>query len=341
MNKETKALIHTAVEAFAGATGLKAGHRYNARDKNRFPDGRLCIDQKKLRQDLAIQVKKAVTRTTVGLRHAELADDRDGCILLTTYIAPPIADLMRKNDLFFMDTAGNAYINKFPLYVFIKGNKPAEKTKAATMRRIWKPAGLKVIFAMLNNPDRADRTYRQIAAATGTALGTVEWTIRDLKATGFLLDMGRRKRRLTNKATLLKRWVEAYPEQLRPKIVIDTFTADDPGWWKAVKIGKYGGCWGGEVAAAKLTRRLKPQMVTIYADQLPGRLIIDNKLRRATDGEIEILKPFWNFEHDLTKRDIAPPLLVYADLMATGDQRNVETAGIIHDKYLARLDRKD
>ena len=110
---------------------------------------------------------------------------------------------------------------------------------------------------------------------------------------------------------------------------------------KAVKIGEYEGCWGGEVAAAKLTRRLKPQMVTIYADQLPGRLIIENKLRKAADGEIEILKPFWNFEHDLTNRDIAPPLLVYADLMATGDQRNVETAGIIYDKYLARLDRKD
>ena len=129
MNKETKALIHTAVEAFAGATGLKAGHRYNARDKNRFPDGRLCIDQKKLRQDLAIQVKKAVTRTTVGLRHAELADDRDGCILLTTYIAPPIADLMRKNDLFFMDTAAMRISTSFRCMYLLKVISQLKKQK--------------------------------------------------------------------------------------------------------------------------------------------------------------------------------------------------------------------
>ena len=341
MNIKTKELILTAINAFVNATGLKAGHQYKVRDKNRYPGGKLRIDHQKVSWDMAIQVKHTVNRTTVGLRHAELAKDRDGCVLLTTYITPPIADLMRNNGLFFIDTAGNAFINKPPLYVYINGNKPQVKVEAANTRRLWKPAGLKVIFAMLNNPDLVNWTYRQIAAATGTALGTVEWTIRDLKETGFLLDMGRRNRQLINMATLMKRWVEAYPEQLRPKLLIEKFAADDPGWWKAVKIADYGGCWGGEVAAAKLTRRLKPALVTIYADQLSGRLIIEKKLRKAPNGEIEILKPFWHFEHELTNRDIVPPLLVYADLMATGDQRNVETAGIIYDKYLARLDRKD
>ena len=32
-----------------------------------------------------------------------------------------------------------------------------------------------------------------------------------------------------------------------------------------------------------------------------------------------------------------PPALVYADLLATGDSRCLETAEIIYDRYLARL----
>jgi hypothetical protein len=101
------------------------------------------------------------------------------------------------------------------------------------------------------------------------------------------------------------------------------------------KKGRQGACWGGEVAAAKVNKHLKPEKVIIYAHEIPGKLIIENKLRKATAGDIEILKPFWKFYHEFIDLGIVPPLLVYADLMATGDDRNIETAGIIYDKYLA------
>jgi hypothetical protein len=35
--------------------------------------------------------------------------------------------------------------------------------------------------------------------------------------------------------------------------------------------------------------------------------------------------------------DVAPPLVIYADLIATADERNVETAQFIYDRYLAEL----
>jgi hypothetical protein len=93
------------------------------------------------------------------------------------------------------------------------------------------------------------------------------------------------------------------------------------------------------VAAAKLTKQLKPEKVIIYAPEPPGKLIIEQKLRKTTAGDIEILKPFWTFDHEFDALGIAPPLLVYADLMATGDDRNIETAEIIYDNYLAQPDR--
>jgi hypothetical protein len=43
----------------------------------------------------------------------------------------------------------------------------------------------------------------------------------------------------------------------------------------------------------------------------------------------------------LAEKGLVPPLLIYADLMATGDARAIEAAEIIYDKYIARLVRKD
>jgi hypothetical protein len=38
---------------------------------------------------------------------------------------------------------------------------------------------------------------------------------------------------------------------------------------------------------------------------------------------------------------VVPPLLIYADLMATGDARAIEAAEINYDNYLTRLIRED
>ncbi|MGA7145328.1 MAG: hypothetical protein WBY47_12585, partial [Desulfobacterales bacterium] len=67
-------------------------------------------------------------------------------LMVTEYVTPPIADLLKELNIFFMDTAGNAYINEPPLYVFIKGNKPQLALKANTQKRLFKPSGLRVVL---------------------------------------------------------------------------------------------------------------------------------------------------------------------------------------------------
>jgi hypothetical protein len=340
MEQQTKNLINRAVQTLAQATGIKVVLQANVpKAKNAYPDGLVRIDYKNAHYDFAIQAKARVTRAIVAMEKTQPKLPGQDRILVTEYATPPMADLMKEIGLLFMDTAGNAYINKPPLYIFIKGNKRPENLKPAPIKRLFKPAGLKVVFTLLNNTQLVNRPYRQIAGRTDVALGTVDWIFRDLKEMGFLLELGKRKRKIMNPLTLLKRWVEAYPEQLRPKLGLGRFKAEDPDWWKFVDITGYNACWGGEVAAAKLTRQLKPEKVVIYAPEPPGKLVIGQKLRKTTTGDIEILKPFWRFDHEFDALGIAPPLLVYADLMATGDDRNIETAEIIYDKYLAQPER--
>jgi hypothetical protein len=51
---------------------------------------------------------------------------------------------------------------------------------------------------------------------------------------------------------------------------------------------------------------------------------------------VEIFKAFWNFDYTWQYPNLTPPLLIYAELLAAGNDRNIETGKIIYEKYLAR-----
>ena len=92
--------------------------------------------------------------------------------------------------------------------------------------------------------------------------------------------------------------------------------------------------WGGEVAAERLTRYLKAEHLLVYTRADVKQLLVQGRMRLAGDGDVEILDAFWNPELDDPAKPLAPPLLVYADLMMTGDTRNLETAKILYEQYL-------
>ena len=50
------------------------------------------------------------------------------------------------------------------------------------------------------------------------------------------------------------------------------------------------------------------------------------------NGYIRIYQKFW--EGNETQNVTAPPLLVYADLINTGDKRNIETAQKIYGQFI-------
>jgi hypothetical protein len=75
---------------------------------------------------------------------------------------------------------------------------------------------------------------------------------------------------------------------------------------------------------------LKPDQFTI------GKLVAAGRMRASATGNVEILTRFWNFAPDKDIPDSVPPILAYADLLATGDGgRNVEAARMIHEQRIA------
>jgi hypothetical protein len=194
-----------------------------------------------------------------------------------------------------------------------------------------------LIFTLLCNPGLENRTFREIAAAAGVALGTVDWIIRELKELGFLLDMGKEGYRLIRKDLLLQRWVTAYPEQLRPRQMIGRYRGERD-WWQGKNLDPLKAQWGGEVAAARMTDYLNPQRLTIYTTaQELNPLLLENRLRKDAAGDVEILERFWKPFEKRPEEALVHPILVYADLLATGNQRNIETARMIYEQHILRL----
>jgi len=205
--------------------------------------------------------------------------------------------------------------------------------------RAFKASGLKVIFTLLSLPGSEQKTFRELAELSNVSLGTINWTIKDLIELGYLIDTGKQGRKLVKKKELLERWVTAYPEQLKTKLDRKKYKSEDSRWWNKVRINNYNALWGCEIAASKLVNHLTPAISTIYVKENYTKLLVQNKLRADEFGNIEILNAFWNFENnsDSTVSETVPPLLIYADLLASGDTRNIETAEKIYNEHIVKI----
>ncbi len=281
-----------------------------------------------------VEVKKNLNNAILGQWAMRLKEEpHDNLVLLTRYINSRLGEKLREMKISYFDTAGNAYFNKPPLYIYSTGKKPKENRPKSNA--LFRPAGIKLLLHLLSQPGLERNDYRDLTEITGVPKTTVGELMRDLENLRFLIRRGKNDRRLTNKPELLRRWVEAYSENYRPKLLRGRFAAPQGkrNWWQQINIEQFHACWGGEIGAKYLVGHLKPEAVTIYADSLLPILQAKNGLRRDPQGNIEILKPFWKGQTG----DTAPPLVVYADLISTADERNLETAQMIYDKYLARL----
>ena len=269
-------------------------------------------------------------------------------VLVAPYLTAALAQHCRHRlDLQFIDTAGNAYLRAPGLYVFVQGEKPHEAAipGAGMPARGGTATALRAAFILLCRPELLNAPYREIAGAAGIGLGTVGWAFFDLERRGYLAAARqRRNRRLLEPTRLLDEWATNFPIRLRPKLNPRRFRAPDPAWWEQAHLPD-GARWGGEVAAAKLTGHLKPATATIYLEPATARealatLVRENRLRTDPQGNVEILDAFWTLPAQDAPPDVVPPLLVYADLMATLDPRNLEIARRIREQHLEHALRR-
>lgn len=309
-------------------------------------DACIRIGKDKDRIDYLVAVKHTVTPATLGAIVAQLrnrtTENGRPTLLVADYLTPPVAEKLRANAQQFADTAGNAYLEGPGLLVYVTGRKPTTTDAVPRTGQALTTNGLKILFALICDQTLAAAPQRTIAAAAGVALGAVPSVLADLQTVGHLLVAGR-NRRLNATKRLLDEWAFAYARRLRPKTLHAIFTTPHFDTWREWKLDPEQARWGGEPAANLLVRHLTPGVLTIYAEKPQPKLIVEQRIGRIervpqTGLHGEFRKPFWGTTLNTGDRtDTVPPPLVYADLLATGDARCIETAQMIYDAYLARL----
>ncbi|HEX6043773.1 MAG TPA: type IV toxin-antitoxin system AbiEi family antitoxin [Pyrinomonadaceae bacterium] len=337
----TDDILQQAAASLLDSTGLHVTVSNATPAQAEGYDALVAICDGEKNRHLAVEIKGQVNSNTLGSAIASISRIKktgQHTALVTRHINPSQAERLRRLGIEFFDTAGNAFLVYKGLYVFVCGRKARTTKLPARTARAFNPTGSRLVFALLCQPGLEAKPYRDLARAAGISLGAVDWIMKDLKSLGYLTERGARSRHLVNRKQLLRRWVAAYPEQLRPKVLTGRYSplADDNWWTKASLPAD--AFWGGEVGARLLTRYLKPQTVTIYSESSLPKFQAQHGLRRDPSGEIELLRRFWNFdEWDRKDLYVTPPLLVYADLIMTAIDRNLETAELIYDQYLTRL----
>jgi len=336
-------LLDHATEALR-ANGLTAQLGRPPKGGRGRADCWMRIGKGNARNDYAVEIKRRVTPATLGavLAHLRQIGETAGRapLLITDYVTPPVADRLREQHQQFADAAGNVYVEGPNFLVYVVGRKPVTTEGATRPNTAFTTTGLRVLFALMCDPTLEGRPYRAVAAAAGVALGAVPRIFADLRRAGILI-VTQDRRRLFATRRLLDEWALVYARTLRAKNLAGTYVVANFGTWADWPLQPPDQLWGGEPAAHLLVRYLRPGILTIYADKLPPALIVAQRLVRAKphdqDHLLEVRKPFWGKALNMQTGRTVHPILVYADLLATGDARCIETAQLVYEQELARF----
>jgi hypothetical protein len=260
-------------------------------------------------------------------------------ILFADFVNPVMAEKFRQRSIAFVDCAGNMSIKDKPFNIFVKGKKISRLSEKRVRGRAFNPAGLKLIFAIFNQPKFLHASYREISNKVNIALGSVGPVFNDLYASGYILDDGG-ERRLVNKKRLFERWVDGYLEKLRPKQIMACYTSGDENWWKNADPVEFQGLWGGEVIIAKSTPYMMPETISLYfSSSVKQKSFADHYgLRKDDEGEICIYKSFWSPKYAGDDNpDGISPMIVYADIVDSINPGSWDVAKTFYGEAVAHL----
>lgn len=267
-----------------------------------------------------------------------IAKDYDPFLVVSDYITPKTKEILKSKNINYIDRYGNAFLNLTSLKLYIEqGNAKPFYNKHSD---VFTQAGGQIIFQLLQNSENINLTQRKLAKISNVSLGSVSKTINGLFNEGFTVKWNSdNKYQLVKLEELLDKWVTLVNEKILPVYKIGNFKFGKSGRFLIKETdNNFETKWGGEPGAAMLTNYLGPEKYSLFTNRPKTNLIKEFKLIPDQNGEVTVYQLFWkpessdfNFENT---RFTAHPLLIYAELMYSGNDRNIETAQIIYNEYI-------
>lgn len=322
------ALVTRALEALRASAGIDGevlptfNHRIDAAVM-------LKVHGRGLRYDC--EIKKNVDRYSLLLDLINRPDAKEKCLLVTSSLSPDMANRCRELGIQFMDTAGNAYINDGEgVLIHITGRRMQERTGPTADTATITPAALRMMFAFLAAPSLLNAPYRDISYRAMVSTGAISKVFETLEARRMIGATADGKRMIYSPELFLNEWASGYLSRLKPKLKKYRFATDDLDRFRNWHPGLRLSAWSGEVGASYLTKHLQPEECTVYIRMDEPHtlrdLVKEFRLRADPAGSIEAVEMFWNSDYFAEWFPTVPPHLIYADLLATQDARNIAVA---------------
>ena len=288
---------------------------------------------------------RSMVNAVIGQIHAERKAARSGghtvtngaTLLLAPYLATPTAKSFIDAGISFADEVGNIHLTLGDEYnwTVIGERKPPKPPQSERMT----PAAVQLLFQFATHPESATWTVRDLAAAVGLSKSKVAELRLQFAREGVLAAQGAARSPDATRE-LRDRLVSGYNQILRPKLVLGRFRYPEPSSEQFVARLKH------DAAAQKIPYALTggpaaDAMQHFYrSSEIPVFLNAEHHrtLRLLPDrtGPVVLLKPIGDLVYwrEFEGKMVAPPWLVYAELLNGSDPRAREAAEAFRLEFL-------
>ncbi|OCB74007.1 type IV toxin-antitoxin system AbiEi family antitoxin [Flavobacterium crassostreae] len=275
-------------------------------------------------EPLYVTIKKEVRP---GYLHVlnETFEQKNNLLLVADYITPLAKEKLKERHINYIDSFGNAYLSLEKVKIYIEKSNAKPIVNEST--EVFTPTGAKLLFELLQHPEHINTTYRDLAEACAISLGSVSKIMKALVRDGYAVRVNKTQLQLVKRKELLERWIPLINEKVLPTYKVGNFNFIKNNNWKNIDLEVQ---WGGEPGAALLNQYLNPEKFSLFTNHYKNDIIKNGRLLPNPNGEVAIYKPFWKNQENRT----VSPLLIYAQLMYSGKDRNIETAKLIYDEYI-------
>lgn len=297
-------------------------HAENLIDFSDVAEDKLKVFGRVYRLQTFDKIKIKDIKEVIG-KYADTKDDTSYFILVDK-VSQNVTRVLRNHNINYCDSNANMFINIGGIKITRDaGDFPNPEQPTLNLNTY---ASLKVILCLLQNKDSINWPMRKVADYAGVSLGSVQRVFETLKQNAIIFVTSSGKF-FKNKKKLLDIWVEGYNSIILPKIFLGKAIFRNPqarSSWMQTNL-KDDAMWGGESAAQLYDGYLSAEDLSIFTGEDLRTVVKDlNLIPVVQSGYISVLKKFWNdkvITHGIGQSNLAPIMVVYAQLMGSNDSR--------------------
>lgn len=269
-------------------------------------------------------------------------------IVIGRFVGPLLREMLRGWGLNYLDLAGNLYLalGDGRFVAQIEGRKPLRRPRLRVTG--LRAAGYRVLYAILARAELLQTTVREIERHSGASRQAASELLARLRDEGALVRAGRSAHHVIpgRRDELIARFVTGWVDALRPGLLIGSFRRREPATVDADAaiervLAQHELAWGfgGSAAAMRLSPHYRGAdtvlHVAVWNDDLSRAL----GLVPERGGTFRIYRTMGGLDLSGTPAHCAHPLLAYAELVTSNDERARESARLLHDALLRESSR--